>query len=1060
MKSSMIIALSLCLLCAGTALTEQNAPTYRTLVGHKGSVLCLDFSPDGKYLASGSKDNKIKLWDVASGQEIREFYYSAGFKGSDVHSISFSPDGKYLANSNAQALMVYSYAHIWNIATGQKIRSITDKNGSIEFAAFSSDGRYLLYGRPSVGTIDLFNLENNRVERSIQLSVGANLLLNPAVFAYSTRYVAFGVSDVIEVRDVTNGRLLRTFSDATDQITSLCFNADGSYLAGGSEDGTMKIWELANGKLLYSLVGHNKDVTCFGFSPDGMYLASGSKDKTIRLWDLKSGAEVHSIQVGSEVYAVCFSPDGLYLACGDKDEKIILYEVSGMPVLDLKYWATVRKLKDDEDSELRELADFFVPKDEFETEQEYSTRIAKGNMERQSIEKKYSMRLAQIEKEFQENRQIESQRKKLETQSKIRESLAEAAFKIENIGAYDAENETFPITVNGITDNVKVPRDEARSLKEKWQQVEVIGMKQLKSDLTTWDYFNLYLVHPETGNKFAFGSHRNIDAIAGLSQTGAGPSRSVVPPALSLKAWLVDPNGNGFLDAEEKAHISVEISNSGQGPAYGIILDLRSETADPKVYFSRTKIVDEIPAGETKAVEFDIEAEKSVERASQNFVVSATESNGFNPDPVKLIFETYPLLLPELTLVDYGIHTASGDNIISVGEVTNIQVRVQNRGRGKAKGIKFNVNLPPNVFFAPQSQESFAVDEINSGEFKDFEFAVLTNPQVAKQIVINLGMTEENTQGSFPLELDIEKPLQSIEEFVVRGKEQEALDFGDVATLTVDIEKDIPKTTLINNEAMAVVIGNRNYSINNPDVPNVDFAIRDAALVKEYLIKTLGYKEGNILYYKDANYADFRSLFGTESEPNGRLAQMVVAGRSDIFIYYSGHGAPDVTNKKGYFVPVDCAPGDVRLNGYPLEMLYTNLGQVDARSTTVVIDACFSGGSQAGMLIDAASPIGFQVINPAMMLKNAAVFTSSGNDEISSWFPEKKHGLFTYFFLKGLKESADQNEDGQISAGELQSYLSDQSNGVPYWARRLHRGRQQTPGFSGNDSIIVRGKIE
>ncbi len=276
----------------------------------------------------------------------------------------------------------------------------------------------------------------------------------------------------------------------------------------------------------------------------------------------------------------------------------------------------------------------------------------------------------------------------------------------------------------------------------------------------------------------------------------------------------------------------------------------------------------------------------------------------------------------------------------------------------------------------------------------------------------------------------------------------------------IDVDINIPETEVENHDAIAVIIGNQHYSSYSPDVPDVDFAIHDAEVVKNYVIQTLGYREGNIIYETDATLSDLRSIFGIEGDPDGRLAQWVKPGKSDVFIYYSGHGAPDIEERKSYFVPVGCHPEDVRFNGYPLDLFYHNLSQIEARSIMVFIDACFSGGSQKGMLISAASPITIHVTNPVPGWSNGLLFTSSSSEEVSSWYPEKMHGLFTYFFLKGLQGDADTNRDGQISAGELFSYLSDRTEGVPYWARRLHKARRQTPTFFGSDDRIIRGEVK
>ena len=82
--------------------------------------------------------------------------------------------------------------------------------------------------------------------------------------------------------------------------------------------------------------------------------------------------------------------------------------------------------------------------------------------------------------------------------------------------------------------------------------------------------------------------------------------------------------------------------------------------------------------------------------------------------------------------------------------------------------------------------------------------------------------------------------------------------------------------------AVAVVIGNKNYK--NPNVPSVDYAVRDAAVVKEYLVKTLGFEERNILYYTNADNADFRNIFGDNNEYRGELYDAVKKG-GDVFIF-------------------------------------------------------------------------------------------------------------------------------------------------------------------------------
>jgi len=243
------------------------------------------------------------------------------------------------------------------------------------------------------------------------------------------------------------------------------------------------------------------------------------------------------------------------------------------------------------------------------------------------------------------------------------------------------------------------------------------------------------------------------------------------------------------------------------------------------------------------------------------------------------------------------------------------------------------------------------------------------------------------------------------------------------------------------------IIGITDYA--HPDVPAVDYARRDARLMKEYLIKSMGFQEQNIIMAVDqeATKATFNRIF------EGQLQNYIQSAESDVFIYYSGHGAPDVDNASAYFVPYDADPNYAAQTGYSLDQFYRQLNGLEARSVTVVVDACFSGASEAGMLIQQASPIFIAVENPAANLKKGVVLTSSSGDQISSWYREKGHGLFTYFFLKGIRGEADGDQDSKVTSEEVFGYLMEN---VPYLARRLFN-REQTPQLmgAGMDQVLV-----
>jgi tetratricopeptide (TPR) repeat protein len=260
-----------------------------------------------------------------------------------------------------------------------------------------------------------------------------------------------------------------------------------------------------------------------------------------------------------------------------------------------------------------------------------------------------------------------------------------------------------------------------------------------------------------------------------------------------------------------------------------------------------------------------------------------------------------------------------------------------------------------------------------------------------------------------------------------------------------------PRTTNRRPDAIAIVIGNKTYQ--DRHIPQVKYAVQDATLVKKYLVNTLGFEEKNIVLVNDAKKDDFEKFFGTETNYKGYLYNHVAKDRSDIFIYYSGHGAPDTNTKKAYLVPTSADPSYINITGYSLDVLYGNLEKLNKdknpKSITVVLDSCFSGGSNGGMIIRDASPIFIETTTPLLTMDNAVVITSSQGDQISSWYTEKQHGLFTYFFLKTIKSAA---ESGTALTAEDMEKALNEPDSINDSARRMYN-REQVPQITGNKKI-------
>lgn len=134
----------------------------------------------------------------------------------------------------------------------------------------------------------------------------------------------------------------------------------------------------------------------------------------------------------------------------------------------------------------------------------------------------------------------------------------------------------------------------------------------------------------------------------------------------------------------------------------------------------------------------------------------------------------------------------------------------------------------------------------------------------------------------------------------------------------------------VNDDAVAVVIGNQTYK--SERIPAVTYAHNDAAAMKRYLIDVLGYREGNIIYLKDATQAEMQAAFGNRATHKGKLWRFIRKGNSDVTVFYSGHGVPGLKDKRGYLLPVDADPNAPEINGFPVDLLHKNLTLLGARS--------------------------------------------------------------------------------------------------------------------------------
>ena len=194
------------------------------------------------------------------------------------------------------------------------------------------------------------------------------------------------------------------------------------------------------------------------------------------------------------------------------------------------------------------------------------------------------------------------------------------------------------------------------------------------------------------------------------------------------------------------------------------------------------------------------------------------------------------------------------------------------------------------------------------------------------------------------------------------------------------------------------------------------------------MVDVLGFDPENVIDLRDATQAEMWSTFGSRAtaDRSELWAYLDPDGNSDVVVFYSGHGVPGLEDKRGYLLPVNADPDTAELNGYPIDVLYDNLSNLEeARSVAVYLDACFSGGSGAGgMLIQSASPVYVGADLPAQAGKRLTVLTAATGKQLASWDREAGHGLFTHHLLDALYGKGDTDSDGRVTAREAKKPTS------------------------------------
>ena len=389
--------------------------------------------------------------------------------------------------------------------------------------------------------------------------------------------------------------------------------------------------------------------------------------------------------------------------------------------------------------------------------------------------------------------------------------------------------------------------------------------------------------------------------------------------------------------------------------------------------------------------------------------------------------------------VQYKLHPATGKFLVSREDFINwVQANIKNSGQ-KQQMIPGDPNLP-----------IITIDTATSNGAQGIIRGRVHNNTGVVELRVDGQKIVVDSDGNFSAAIyvpegGISVNIEAVDRVGLSSTMSVRVDRVTTQTASISFDRLNPlkRKAAINNDALALVIGVSEYKETNAKAVYADI---DAKVFKDYAIEKLGVPRNRVKTLVNDGADEKDMLLAIKRW----LARAAKRGKTDVYIFFAGHGLASDDGSKMYLLPYDGAPELLDDTAILRDRLFSDVAAANPRSVTVFLDTCYSGTTRGTDMLIASRPIAIRALKQSIP-DNFTVMTATAGDQTAKPLEEAKHGMFSYFLMKGMEGEADANNDNEITTGELHSYV--QTNVIQ------QSSGSQTPELQGDaDRVLVKFK--